>query len=362
MKTFFALLVIFWGLLTNVAYAQSVSPLRFESLEHDFGTIAEDGGQVKHAFRFENTSDRAVVIVATSSSCGCTKAEFSRKPVQPHEKGEIVVRFSPMNYPGTFARKVRVTTSEGRLAEPLLIKGNVTPRKLSIAEQYPIHLGEGIRIDANSHSFGYAEHGKRTASSFAVINDSDRTVGLRIKPCGESGHLTISAPATLAPHERAEINFGYALPETCTVYGRMTDTASIYINDTESDIALVINAIAIDNRDNFADTEEPRIVLSENFIKFGSLKGGNRTAVQTIVVTNTGASPLVLRSISSERGIVEGQIMGSTEIAVGESSRLKVILTAPAGKYGAVTDRLTIVSNDPQSPARILKVTAIVEK
>ncbi len=350
------------ALYGGTATAQTVAPLRFDAVSHDFGTIAEEGGDVEHCFRFENTGTVPVVIVAATVSCGCTKAEFSQKPVMPHGKGEIIVRFSPLNYPGVFARKIAIATSEGRLAEPLLVTGKVTPRKRTIAEQFPLEAGGGVRIDTNAHSFGYAEHGKSTSSSFAVVNTSGRTVTLHFTPQTASGFLYFSAPATLAPNERADINFGYRMPETCGKYGRLTDILKMEINGESSELPLIINAMAIDSRDSFVDTEEPRIVLSENFIKFGTLKGGIRSAEHTVELSNDGASALAVRAVESERGIADGIFEQAHEIPAGGSVRLRVRFTAPEDSFGAVTDRLTIISNDPQTPVRTLKVSAIVER
>ena len=95
--------------------------LRFDSAAHDFGTIAEDGGVVQHAFRFRNVSSVPVVVLGTVTSCGCTTTSFSRRPVMPGDYDSIVVRFAPMNYPGRFARKVVIKTSEGVAAQQLLV-------------------------------------------------------------------------------------------------------------------------------------------------------------------------------------------------------------------------------------------------
>ena len=131
---FCTLTALFIGILSAAAQ----SPVRFDETTHDFGTIAEDGGIVAHTFRFTNISSEPLVIVNASASCGCTKAEFSRKPVKPNATGEIVVRFDPMNYPGMFARKVTILTSAGRLPEQLTVSGRVTPRIKTVEERCPL--------------------------------------------------------------------------------------------------------------------------------------------------------------------------------------------------------------------------------
>ncbi|MBQ3026868.1 MAG: DUF1573 domain-containing protein, partial [Alistipes sp.] len=172
---------IFVIALFTLVYGEVEAKNYFEKNSHNFGTIAEDGGIVSHDFRLHNSSSKPLVIVSAYSSCGCTKADFSRKPVLPGSSTLIKVTFNPMNYPGTFARKIVIVTSDGALNEQLLITGTVTPRKKSLEEQYPIIMGEGVRAATNAHSFGYLEHGKMKQSAFEVVNTSERRVSLAIE-------------------------------------------------------------------------------------------------------------------------------------------------------------------------------------
>ena len=118
--------------LFTLIYGVAGAQIKFFEISHDFGEIAEDCGSVEHVFAFRNTSAKPVVIVSTHSSCGCTKAEFSRKPVMPDSTATIKVVFNPMNYPGVFARKITIVTDEGALKERLLVTGKVMPRKKSV--------------------------------------------------------------------------------------------------------------------------------------------------------------------------------------------------------------------------------------
>ena len=66
--------------------------ITFDETSYDFGTIAEDGGNVSHEFKFTNTGDAPLVIVTVSASCGCTKPEFDPKPIAPGDSSEIKIR------------------------------------------------------------------------------------------------------------------------------------------------------------------------------------------------------------------------------------------------------------------------------
>ncbi len=364
MRTFITSFCAIAALFSGILSADAQQPLRFDELSHDFGTIAEDGGTVAHTFRFTNTSSEPVVIVNAIASCGCTKAEFSRKPVKPDGTGEIIIRFDPMNYPGMFSRKLTIFTSASRTPEHLTISGRVTPRIKTIAERCPLSVGRGVRMDANAHAFGYIEHGNRAGSEFAIVNTSDREVSVRIIPTEESGLLEIRYPERLAPHEEASVNFAYAPDYDCGIYGTLHDVMAIEIDGKRSEYPLTISAIAIDNRDIFADNGEPKIELSENFIRFEPLKRSDRPQTRRITIYNRGEAPLHIRRIETVYGIVSAAVDGGKEcetVGVGGHAAITVAINPQERSFGPLTDRVRIITDDPHSPMCNVRVSALIE-
>ncbi|MGN0006652.1 MAG: DUF1573 domain-containing protein [Alistipes sp.] len=356
----FSLSLFALSVISAAATAQSA--LRFTESKHDFGTINEDGGVVSHTFRFTNVSDAPVVVIDVASSCGCTKAEFSRKPVQAGAEGGIIVRFDPMDYPaGAFSRKVTVSTSQGR-AEPLTVTGRVKPRKKSIAERYPLVIGNGIRLESNAHAFGYVEHGSAQRSAIGIINDSDKAARIDITLTTTDSRLDIRYPHNLAPHEEGMIDFGYILSEGCSVYGTMRDLATISIDGTASGYELIISGMAIDSRNRDGDSGEPSARLSENFIKFGTLKSTDTVQRRTIVLHNAGNSPLHLRHAKTERGIVEVVMPNKRTIEAGGKTTFSVILHPSKCPLGAVSDRVRIITDDSGRPVLSARITALIEE
>ena len=353
---FFIVFALFFTLYAGKISAQ----LHFEELSHNFGTIAEDGGAVEHIFRYRNTSSKPIVIVAATTSCGCTKVEFSRKPILADSTASLRVIFNPMNYPGKFARKITITTSEGTLSERLLIEGVVTPRHRTIEERYPIVMGEGLRIASNAHIFGYIEHGRTKQSTFDIVNTSARTIKLRID--NRHPELSFYYPETLAMGEEATINFECALAEDCRKYGRLAYTVDLYIGNEPARHPLIIGATAIDLRPEKQDSGAPTIALSENFIKFGVVKSNSTPQSATLRITNGGVQPLIIRHIESDNGYFDVNIVGKMSISSGESRDLRVDINPTKLPYGAVVDKVRIVSNAPSQPVTTLRVSAIVEK
>ena len=361
MKRVLPIFIIIYTVLFPASASAQERPLHFISQRHDFGTIAEDGGVVCHSFLFKNSSSKPIVVLDVSGGCSCTKANFTRQPILPSKDGEIRICFDPMNQPeGNFFRKIVITTSESR--QTISITGNITPRKKSIAEQYPLALSDELCAEINYHSFGYVEHGKTMRSSFGLINTTDSTVSLHLVPGVESGHLTLNYPKQIAAHQSAVIDFGYTLAEGCNRYGTLQDVLYVDINGTRSAYPLVINGIAIDSRKNNTDKEWQKIQLSENFIKFGTVKQSNTTVTRTITVRNIGLEPLIIRHIECDNSCFTAKINGKTIVDSDQSTTIEIQFSPSAAEFGATVGHIMIITNDPQQPSKRLKVTAIVEK
>lgn len=102
----------------------------FTDYVHDFGTIHEEGKPVTTKFEFVNTGDAPLLILKASASCGCTRPEYPKSPVQPGKKGVIKVTYNQKGRPGEFSKTITVRTNakEGKYKKVVLkIKGNVIP-------------------------------------------------------------------------------------------------------------------------------------------------------------------------------------------------------------------------------------------
>ena len=353
-------LKIFVIALFTLFYGVTTAQIIFSENFYDFGEIAEEGGEVEHNFTFRNNSTKPIVIVSARSSCGCTKAEFSRKPVMPDSTANVKVVFNPLNYPGAFARKVTIVTSEGTLKEQLLVKGKVIPRKKTIEERYPIQLGNGVRVGSNAYAFGYVEHGKAVQSSFEVYNGAKQKVSIEIEnPYSE---LEFFYPATLLAGEEAPVNFTCLLPENSAVYGSLAYSVWLVIDGVRAQYPFIINGLAIDSREKNANNQPQMIAMSENFIKFGAVKCNVAKLVRKIKAFNHGNKALEIRKIEIGKDGFSADIEGDTTIKAGESRTIKVEINPARLPFGAVVEKLRIVSNDPKMPVLTIRVSAIVEE
>ncbi len=106
--------------------------MTFSETEHDFGNINE-GDVVENIFTFTNTGKAPLVIVSAKGSCGCTVPSYSKDPIAPGDKGEILVKFNSNGKPNQQTKQVTITTNTEAGTEILKIKALVAPKPKAAA-------------------------------------------------------------------------------------------------------------------------------------------------------------------------------------------------------------------------------------
>ncbi len=100
--------------------------ISFDETEYDFGEI-EQGTNVEHTFTFTNTGNAPLVITNAKSSCGCTVPTWTKEPIAPGEKGEMLVKFNGSGQ-NQVTKTVTLTANTESGTERLKIKAFVTPK------------------------------------------------------------------------------------------------------------------------------------------------------------------------------------------------------------------------------------------
>ena len=124
MKKFWLLLLC--GLGSGLLSAQPA--LRFEVTEQNAGKIPEQGGVVTRTYRYTNEGDAPLLVIDSKVSCSCTKVEFSKKPLMPGQKAEIIVRYDPRKQPaGKIYKAIQLFSNDPAGRHILIFRGEVTP-------------------------------------------------------------------------------------------------------------------------------------------------------------------------------------------------------------------------------------------
>ncbi|WP_448698450.1 DUF1573 domain-containing protein [Mucilaginibacter sp. AW1-3] len=83
--------------MATAAPASNVDPatapiMKFDLDSYNFGKIMQ-GDSVVHEFKFTNIGKTPLIITDATATCGCTKPEWPKGPIQPNDKGVIKVTF-----------------------------------------------------------------------------------------------------------------------------------------------------------------------------------------------------------------------------------------------------------------------------
>ena len=133
-----AVVAVMFAVVTLPVSAQSTEPQNQESVaskkgaqmtfvtnSYDFGDIARKGGDVEYTFEFVNDGDTPLVITHVVTSCSCTKAEYSKKPIPAGAKSTIKIIYEPhKKEPGVFHKVIQIFTNTADKRKIVTVKGN----------------------------------------------------------------------------------------------------------------------------------------------------------------------------------------------------------------------------------------------
>lgn len=116
---------------TDDSAATDGARIEFKEVKHDFGTVNENGGPVTCEFAYTNTGTSPLLILNATASCGCTRPEYSKKPLQAGKSEKIKVTYLPKGRPGEFNKTITVRTNDKKNKKVTLkISGFVNPAGL----------------------------------------------------------------------------------------------------------------------------------------------------------------------------------------------------------------------------------------
>lgn len=141
----FVLLLLLAGLFAPVVRSQTPGPVQgwaaaqerttkqagtdsagftLDRTEHDFGQVTQ-GDTVTTVFKVK-AGDGPVVLLSATTDCGCTRAEFPKRPLRPGDTAQVKVIFAAKDK-GNFYKTVRLHLHAGgrdRTAE-VRVRGTV---------------------------------------------------------------------------------------------------------------------------------------------------------------------------------------------------------------------------------------------
>ncbi len=84
--------------------------MKFDQDSYSFGKIVQ-GDSVVHQFKFTNIGKTPLIITDATATCGCTKPEWPKEPIQPNAEGSIKVTFHSVGKSGLQDKMITITAN-----------------------------------------------------------------------------------------------------------------------------------------------------------------------------------------------------------------------------------------------------------
>lgn len=329
----------------------------FPTSKWDFGKIKEQSGVVCHTFKAVNKGSSPLVITKVYTSCGCTTTDYPTRPIAIGDTLQIKVCFDPAGRPGEFDKDVNIAVN-GQFRNTITISGEVEAKPHTIEDDYPFYMVGGLRFDQNT--FGFRQMGQGTVSSMVVryVNTSNNRIRPKFVFVKKSGFLKITYPEYIEAGAKGDITLTYDLSKTQNAYGIHTDKIVVIVGEKQSDMSLYTSVIGVDDFRNTSLDTAPKLKLSTQFYNFGEIPQRDEPYKHTIVATNEGDEPLIVRSVGTRTTGVSTTLHTGTVIAPHDTIKFDLILDSRRYYMPDVFDYIPIVVNDPSRPFRELKVGA----
>ena len=124
-----AFFFFFFMAAVGMSAQEKYSEIKFDTTEYDFGTFYRDVNKLSHTFTFKNVGNHPAVINQVITTCGCTVATYTTKPVLPGKTGTVNIVYNAIGrFPGNFKKTITLKTNSKKPIIKLHIKGNMIDR------------------------------------------------------------------------------------------------------------------------------------------------------------------------------------------------------------------------------------------
>ncbi len=341
-------------------FGQQAEPIVFGEKIHDFGEIAEEGGNAEFEFALVNNSGRTIKIVSVQASCGCTTPGWTQQPIAQGKGGFVKVSFDPRGRPGYFSKSLTVTTDFDANPIILQIKGQVKSGTIEASSKdFPAANGN-LRFKFNSFNLGrvYLNKGAQ-AKEFSIYNGGDKAIHFdkAITPA----QIKVQLPETINPKEEKKIKISFDA-KSRGEYGFITDTIEILTDDVDQPRKSFPVYTTVEEYFPPLTAEEsrlaPQLLLDANAVDMGRARQGISLEKEA-VIKNNGKKELFIRAVKPNCKCIS-TTLSQNKIPVGGEARLNILLTSE-GRTGTQQKAITIYSNDPRNPVQRITLTAYIE-
>jgi hypothetical protein len=359
-------------LISAQAIAQKGAEISSDLQTYDFGVITESDEPATHIFTIKNTGTSPLVINRITASCGCTQPEWSKAPIAPGATGEVKVSYNPKGRPGPFYKNIAINSNAKTNRLTLYIKGTVATRSAAVAPpviSYPYNIGD-LKLQTKSILYSRIYPGETGEETIHIKNEGKAPLSVRTDKL--PNYLTVDvSPQTLKPGDTGEISL-MLKADNVKRMGHISVHVPLIVESDgkkKAENDLEVSANIINNFTHISPAEKAKAPVAQyslTLLDFGKLPeksnsiipfiGGLGKESESLTITNTGQSTLLIYSVSCDNELIDIS-GGKKELKQGASSEYKISIR-PKEIKAKLEAYITIVSNDPNGPVRLIKVTA----
>lgn len=210
-------------------------------------------------------------------------------------------------------------------------------------------------LQQTSFDFGDIKQGDKVSHTFVISNSGGDL--LKISNVKASCGCTAAAPEKneLAPGESTNLVVTF---NSAGRMGKQSKTVRIYSNDPENpEMLLSISGNVVSA--NQISAGAPTIYFTETQHDFGKVNEGDKVNY-TFTFANKGSSVLTIKDIKTSCGCTAA-LLSQDNLAPGKDGTIKVELDTK-NRSGKMSRTVTVKSNDPKDPAKVLTIYADIVK
>ena len=204
--------------------------------------------------------------------------------------------------------------------------------------------------------FGDILEGEVVSHNFVILNGGTNT--LKIEKVKASCGCTAANPSKteLVPNDSTTIKVEF---NSTGRRGKQRKYVYVFSNDPDTpQLRLLFSANIVANKD-LKNSGKPSIKLSKYNHNFGNVKEGAILDF-SISVSNNGDSDLEIKNIKSSCGCTAA-LMSEKNLKPNETGELKIEFDTK-NLSGQIARTITLYSNDPKHPTRVLTLIANIEE
>lgn len=323
---------------------------------HDFGAFHEDDGKRTCTMRYVNCGDAPLTITAARSSCGCTLAEYSRRPLEPGDTAEIVVSYDPTGRPGRFSKSVYVNFNNDDGRSTLTIKGVVIGAPVTLQQRYPVDAGPVMRMSRGAVMAGDVAKGRSKTVYLEVYNASTDTLLPRVVGAPSFADVKFM-PDAVAPGEQTSL-VCHVSTSKITTWGLVEDSLAFIPAAGQPVVTVPMTVVVSEDFSQLTDEQRakaPLINISPERLDCGDISRDGNTVTLTADITNGGRNTLEIRRVQPVDPGIRVDV-DRRSIKHGKKAVLSVEVDPSLIGGKMLNSKIVIISNDPSRPNATLRL------